>query len=123
MTIGEKIKQRRKELGISINQLSQRLGKNRATIYRYENNEIENIPMTILKPLSEILQTTPEFLCGISSDELLTKKKASPDTEEDLFQIQNLDLRRLVIASQNMTDQQIELIRKYAEFMFPDAFV
>lgn len=123
MTIGERIKQRRKELDISINQLSQRLGKNRATIYRYENNEIENIPMTILKPLSEILQTTPEYLCGISSNAPITQKKASPNTEENLFQIQNLDMRRLVIASQNMTNQQVALICKYAEFMFPDAFV
>ncbi len=64
MTIGSRIKQRRKELGLSVDELAQRLGKNRATIYRYESDEIENLPTTVLEPLSEVLQTSPAFLMG-----------------------------------------------------------
>ncbi len=64
MTIGSRIKQRRKELGLSVDELAQRLGKNRATIYRYASDEIENLPTTVLEPLSEVLQTSPAFLMG-----------------------------------------------------------
>ena len=65
MNIGERIKQRRKELNLSVDDVANRLNKNRATIYRYESNDIENLPITILEPLAQILQTTPIYLLEI----------------------------------------------------------
>ena len=64
MTTGEKIKQRRLELGMSVDELARKLNKNRATIYRYENNEIENFPTSVIKPLAKVLETTPAYLMG-----------------------------------------------------------
>lgn len=58
MTTGKKIRARRKQLGMSVDDLAAKLGKNRATIYRYENDMIE-MPASLLKPLAEILDTTP----------------------------------------------------------------
>jgi len=68
MNIGNRIKNRRLELGLSVEDVAARLNKNRATIYRYESNEIENLPTTVLEPLAEILQTTPAFLMGWEDD-------------------------------------------------------
>ena len=62
--IGERIKNRRKMLGLSVDELAETIGKNRATIYRYESNEIENMSITILGPLAKALHTTPAELCG-----------------------------------------------------------
>lgn len=64
MNIGQRIKQRRKELGLSADKLAEMLGKNRATVYRYENGEIENLPLDILKPIADALSTTPQHLMG-----------------------------------------------------------
>ncbi len=64
MTTGEKIKQRRLELKLSADEVAACLGKNRATVYRYENNDIENIPTTVLESLAKILETTPTYLMG-----------------------------------------------------------
>lgn len=64
MTIGERIKQRRMELGLSVDEVAEKLGKNRATVYRYESNEIENLPVGTLEPLAKILETTPAQLMG-----------------------------------------------------------
>ena len=64
MTIGSRIKERRKLLGMSAEELGRRLGKDRATIYRYEKGDIENLPLDILKPLAEALGTTPQYLMG-----------------------------------------------------------
>lgn len=69
MNIGERIKERRKELSISVDDLAARINKNRATIYRYEKGEIENLPLDILEPLAEALETTPEHLMGWSEVE------------------------------------------------------
>jgi transcriptional regulator with XRE-family HTH domain len=63
MTFGENIRARRKELGISVDELAEKLGKNRATIYRYENDEIE-MPASLLKPMADALDTVPDFLMG-----------------------------------------------------------
>lgn len=64
MNVGSRIKKRRTELGLSVEDVAKMLNKNRATIYRYESNDIENLPLSILEPLSIILQTTPAFLMG-----------------------------------------------------------
>ena len=64
MTIGERIKARRIELGMSVEELGKRLGKNRTTVYRYETGYIENLPIDILEPIAAVLQTTPAYLMG-----------------------------------------------------------
>lgn len=64
MTCGEKIKHLRKELGLSADELGALIGKTRATIYRYENGEIADIPITILEPLARALNASPAYLLG-----------------------------------------------------------
>lgn len=64
MTIGDRIKARRIELGMSVEELGKRLGKNRTTVYRYETGYIENLPIDILEPIAKALHTTPAYLMG-----------------------------------------------------------
>lgn len=59
MTIGEYIRLKRKEAGLSAEELGKKIGKNRATIYRYENNSIEKLPANVLVPLANALSITP----------------------------------------------------------------
>ena len=68
MYVGKRIKDRRIELGFSVDEVAAKLGKNRATIYRYESNDIENFPITVLEPLAIVLQTTPAYLMGWVDD-------------------------------------------------------
>lgn len=69
MKIGERIRKRRKHIGLTVDQLAERIGKDRATIYRYENGDIGNLPLTILEPLADALGTTPAHLMGWDVDE------------------------------------------------------
>ena len=71
MTIGERIKNLRQKLGLSAEQLGEKIGKDRATIYRYEKNEIENLPITTLNPLAKALNTTEGYLMGWESEEII----------------------------------------------------
>lgn len=63
-SIGDIIRNRRLHLGLSADDLAQRLGKNRATIYRYENSSIAKLPASVLEPLARALEMTPEALMG-----------------------------------------------------------
>ena len=82
MTIGERIKERRKELGISVDDLAHKIGKNRATIYRYESKEIENLPTTVLEPLAKALATTPAALMGWDESSAAPQEAPAPMSSE-----------------------------------------
>ena len=66
MEINERIKHRRKELGLSAEYIAEKLGLSPATIYRYESKEIKKFPTDVLVPLAKVLHTTPEYLMGWS---------------------------------------------------------
>ena len=58
----QKIKALRMARGISAGELGERIGKSRATIYRYENGDIEDIPATVLRAIAKELGTTLDDL-------------------------------------------------------------
>lgn len=64
MTIGERIKKRRTEIGMTVDELASIIGKNRATIYRYESDDIEKLPVTVLEPIAKALRISPGELFG-----------------------------------------------------------
>lgn len=76
MEIYERIKLRRKEIGLSAETVAERLGVSPATIYRYEKKDIKKFPTDILEPLAKVLHTTPAFLLGIDSDNKNKSKTA-----------------------------------------------
>lgn len=70
MTIGERIKQRRLELGLSLDDIAHRLNKSRTTIYRYETSAISDMPSSVIMPLAVALETSPAQLMGWEEKEL-----------------------------------------------------
>lgn len=62
LTIGKQIRKRRKELKMSVDELAKIVGKDRSTIYRYENGEIGNMPLELVSPMVEALKMTPQEL-------------------------------------------------------------
>lgn len=69
MNIGERIRILRQNLNMSMDELANILGKNKATIYRYEKGGINTLPLDILRPLADALQTTPEYLLGWNDED------------------------------------------------------
>ena len=67
MRIGLKIKKLRMEQNMSVEELASKLGKNKATVYRYEKGDIESLPLDALEPLAKALNTTPAYLIGWES--------------------------------------------------------
>lgn len=64
MTTGERIKALRIKRHMTADQLAELVGVNRATIYRYESGDIENMSVDVLVPLAAALHTTPTALMG-----------------------------------------------------------
>lgn len=55
MTTGEMINKRRKELGLSAEWIAENLKVSPATVYRYENGDIQKIPLEKAKQISQLL--------------------------------------------------------------------
>ena len=68
MSVGARIKQRREALGFTVDYVASVLEKNRATIYRYENGGIDDIPISAVNKLADLLSTTPAYLMGWTDD-------------------------------------------------------
>ena len=66
--VGERIKERRTELKLSMPELGKRIGVNKSTIQRYEADGIDPKRTMIINGLAEGLLTTPEWLTGLSDD-------------------------------------------------------
>lgn len=64
MTLGKRIKACRQAAGISVDELAEKLNKNRATVYRYENDEIQQLPPAALEKLAAVFGVSPAFLMG-----------------------------------------------------------
>jgi len=62
MNLGEFINYRRKELGLSAEQLASACGVAPSTVYRWENGDTEKIPSGQLKKLAEVLYVRPSEL-------------------------------------------------------------
>lgn len=64
MNVGDRIKHRRKELGINADDLANSTGISRATVFRYENGDIEKMPAITLEKIAKKLRTSPAYLMG-----------------------------------------------------------
>ncbi len=65
---GERIKELRQERGISAEELGRLIGKNRATVYRYEDGSIDTIPIKTVRRIAEILDVRPSYLMGLADN-------------------------------------------------------
>ena len=127
MRIGERIKQRRLELGYTADTLAKMLNKNRATIYRYENGDIENMPIDVLEPLAKALNTTPAYLMGWQEPHQQNESIISNQTEGYYVDPETAEFaeylrtrpgaRMLFSAAKDITKEEMEETVKYIEFL------
>ena len=65
MTIGERIKKVRNQLGMSQVSFADKIGVSKQTLYKYENNIVTNIPSDKIEIIAEIGGTTPFIFNGM----------------------------------------------------------
>ena len=64
VSVGNRIKERRKELKMSAETLADIIGVSAATIYRYENGGIANMGTDKLENIAQALNIEPKYLMG-----------------------------------------------------------
>ena len=64
MEISERIKKRRLELGLTLEDVAEKLGVAKSTVLRYETKAIGNMGLDKLELLAVALKCTPAYLMG-----------------------------------------------------------
>lgn len=118
MQIYERIKYLRKKYDLSAETIAKSIGVSRATVYRYETKEVENMPITILEPLSRVLHCSPAYLMGWEDEPL-------PDVPEHTYPLNSkeelllTDFRTLNEQGQDYILQTMDMVKdKYKKSDF-----
>lgn len=101
MTIDEKIKKRRMELHLSIEQLAEKVGVAKSTIHRWESGFTASIKQSKIIALATALHVSPEYLVFDDEDEdNYGPRKAATEIETELVELS----RKMTVA------QKVELL-------------
>lgn len=108
MTIADRIRNRRLELGLSVDDLAERMQKNRATVYRYESNYIKRYSPEVMKSLAQALETTPAYLYGYDE----------ADASDGIELPKNDNVRLLIRGLNRLSPEQLEQATNMMKIMF-----
>jgi transcriptional regulator with XRE-family HTH domain len=128
MSVGRRIKDRRKELKMSAEELADIIGVSPATIYRYENGSIANMGTDKLDVIAQALSIEPKYLMGWDV-EPNTSRHTSENTNKSTGisttgSVSELSYKAMDIArfydelprdAQEFIDQAFKLVKWYIE--------
>lgn len=62
--VGSRIEQRRKQLGMTLEDIAQELGVAKSTIQRYEKGTIDKVKLPVIEAIAHVLSVNPAWICG-----------------------------------------------------------
>lgn len=87
MKIGDRIRYRREELGMSQDELARKIGyKSRSSVNKIEN-DASGLPQTKISDIAKALRTTPAFIMGWEEEEKNLGKIELTEGEELLLEL------------------------------------
>lgn len=114
MTVGQRIKKTRSNIGMSQTDFAEAIGVSKQTLYKYENDIITNIPSDKIEAVARVGNVSPEYLMGWNVDSYYASKYlqtlAAALNDNEKMQI-------LFEAAQNSRPEDIELAANMLERM------
>lgn len=92
--IGEKIRNKRIEKDMSLVELGEKIGVGKSVIWKYENGEINNIPLERIFAISEVLEISCIDLLSLKEGKLIDS-----------------------IIKMNLNEEQLKKLEEYARFL------
>lgn len=81
MDLGGKLKQRRLELNMTLEEVGNIVGVSKSTVMKWETGDIENMRRDKIALLAKALKVSPLFIMGIENEEKSTREEqAKPNT-------------------------------------------
>lgn len=97
----KRIRDIRKQKGISAEELAEKIGMNRATYYRYESGDLKNLKFDKIQKIADALDVYPA--------DLVVWEEEKPDLNED--ELDDELIRRLML----LTPEEIEKVDAFVQ--------
>lgn len=114
MNIGDRIRLRRNQLDKTLEEIGKIVGVTRATIQRYENGNIQNIPSDKIELLAKALKTTPGYLMGWEDEETIEQSAQEQKIIESFNKLNTEGKEKAIAYTQDLVDSG-----KYAKKSLP----
>lgn len=92
MTVGERLKQLREQLGMSQVDFATKINVSKQTLYKYENNIITNIPSNKIESAARICNVSPAYIMGWGND----LSPITSDTSSELTARDEKDIAKIL---------------------------
>lgn len=113
MNIGERIRNRRIELGLTQDEVAQKTGyKSRSSINKIESSR--NLPLTKVEKMANALECSPAYLMGWEDAVDNLEMDALVDM---VFEPEIQDFMNNVVALRNNDYKKFEVLKSYMEFL------
>lgn len=117
MEFKEILKQRRKELQLTLDDIGRAVGVSGATVSRWENGDIENIRRDKIGKLADALKVTPAYLMGWPEKTTIR--------EDGTGSVEEVPDENYIILSRNakkLSPEQRKQLLDMAKIMFKEEF-
>ena len=129
------LKKRRKQLGLTLEDVAKRVGVNQSTVSRWETGNIENMRQSQIIKLADALKTSPLWIMGYELDEayyqdLLSKLiRVAIETEDraSLFHEDKDNAKKrisdLVVLTKNVSklnEDNLKIVIGYTQFLIAE---
>lgn len=110
--VGKKMFDRRKELGLTLEEVGKEVGVGKSTVRKWENGMIRNMGRDKIAALSRVLQMNPVDFVPMPDDD----RTVSEDDQERLEALhQNPRLGLLFDHSRKMSREDVDVMIRFAE--------
>ena len=109
MEIKDLIKTRRLAIGLTLEEVAEKVGVSRATVSRWESGNISNMRRDKIAKLADALHTTPAYILGWSDDPNPVIKKPAPIAESELSDLQKQAIQFVLSLSDEQLRQFIRI--------------
>ena len=120
MEIGIKLKNRRKELNLTMLEIAKKVGVSEATVSRWESGDIANMRRDKIAALANALQVPPSFIMGWSDEPRKENKPEKPELVENMIVYHRDGKTSEVKLSPKKMDLLIQMIEEFKENDNPD---
>lgn len=107
----DRIRSRREELGMTQDELAQKMGyKSRSTIHKIETGDIDIAQSTVMR-IAEALNTTPEYLMGwVSSNDVVVRDEGTKKFLENFGKLNEINRNQILNIISAFLTQQTALV-------------
>lgn len=103
MGMADRIKERRTFMGLTQEELGEKLGLQKSAIAKYENGRVENIKRSVISNMAKVLDCSPAYLMGWEDKER-PKEESSPQIMQYYEQLNDIGKHKAIERVKELTE-------------------